>query len=162
MRDHDWSRRNARERFSYLLVSSPLAPSFKQRSCQTRKLTVAFLPNESRSAHASALLLDKQRANPLHCGMKLISLATIVLLATLTVAASPNEPKPRAKITKNEAEHIALKQYPGARVVSAKLESINGHLVWLLQVAQRPGQTAARVEVDAISGRIGMPNEKKP
>ena len=94
--------------------------------------------------------------------MKLISLAAVVLLTALTVEASPNEPKSRAKITKNEAEHIALKQHPGARVVSAKLESANGHLVWLLEIAQRPGEPSARVEVDAMSGRIGMPNEKKP
>jgi uncharacterized membrane protein YkoI len=109
-----------------------------------------------------ALLLDKARPNPLHYCMKLISLAVVVLLSCSSLQASPNESKGHPKITKNEAEHIALKHFPGASVASAKLESVQGQLVWTLQIAAQKKERATRVEVDAMTGRIVSPAEKKP
>jgi uncharacterized membrane protein YkoI len=91
--------------------------------------------------------------------MKLILLvACSVLLCASTLSASPRNPKGDAKITKNEAEHIALKRFPGAHVTWAKLETKEGKLVWSMQLAG----PAQHVAVDAMTGRIAVINEKKP
>ena len=85
--------------------------------------------------------------------MKLISLSALALLLSLSLlAASPHNPK-GAKITKNEAQHIALKQYPGGRVTSAKLKTVQGVLVWSIEIARSNAATVA-VAVDARTGRV--------
>ena len=94
--------------------------------------------------------------------MKLLSLLTCVFLACSSLLqADPLHPPDNAKITKNEAEHIALKSSPGARVTNAKLETVQGQLVWSLQLVASGGATKA-VAVDAVSGRIVGAPEKKP
>jgi uncharacterized membrane protein YkoI len=87
--------------------------------------------------------------------MKLLSFAVLGLLFCFSfLSASPPGPKGDAKITKNEAEHIALKGYPGARVTAAKLEKVMGRLVWLIEIAPPKSKPAVAVRVDAMSGRI--------
>lgn len=94
--------------------------------------------------------------------MKLFSL--IVFLSFLVFAPlraeSPLNPKGDAKITKNEAEHIALRQYPGARVTEGKLETVHGKLVWSLQLATTSEGTKP-VAVDAMTGRITRAQDPK-
>lgn len=92
--------------------------------------------------------------------MKMISFAACAFLLCLSpLQGSPLHPTGKAKITKNEAEHIALKRFPGARVKSAKLETVQGKLVWSLQIVEEGAKPARHVAVDAMSGRMAG---KKP
>ncbi len=85
--------------------------------------------------------------------MKFFSLSALCLLLGLSFAcASPLEKKPGTKITKNEAEHIALRGHKGARVASAKLDTIEGRKIWVIEIAQAKRPTT--VQVDAVSGRV--------
>ena len=87
--------------------------------------------------------------------MKLLSLMALSLLLCFShLSASPLDPEGETKITKNEAEHIALKRYPGARVTAAKLEKAAGGMVWLIEIAPPKSKPAVAVSVDATSGRI--------
>ena len=87
--------------------------------------------------------------------MKLLSLMALSLLLCFSLlSASPLDPEGQAKITKNEAEHIALKRYPGARVTAAKLEKVAGGMVWMIEIAPPKSKPVIAVSVDAISGRI--------
>jgi uncharacterized membrane protein YkoI len=87
--------------------------------------------------------------------MKLISLTALSLLLCFSfLSASPPDKKGGAKITKNEAEHIALQNYPGARVTAAKLKDVTGRLVWLIEIVPPKSKPAVSVTVDAMSGRI--------
>jgi uncharacterized membrane protein YkoI len=87
--------------------------------------------------------------------MKLVSLTALSLLLCFSfLFASPLDTKGGAKITKNEAEHIALRDYPGARVTAAKLEKATGKLVWRIEIAPQKSTPAVVVLVDAMSGRI--------
>jgi uncharacterized membrane protein YkoI len=98
-------------------------------------------------------LLEKSRKKPLAGGMKFFSLSALCLLVGLSMIwASPLETKGGAKITKNEAEHIALKHHPGARVTAAKLETVQTVKVWSIEIAQ--GEQRQMVLVDAMTGRI--------
>jgi len=86
--------------------------------------------------------------------MKPVSLTALSLLLCFSfLSASPLD-NGGAKITKNEAEHIALKNYPGARVTAARLEKGAGGLVWLIEIAPPKSKPAVAVTVDAMSGRI--------
>lgn len=88
--------------------------------------------------------------------MKFFSLSALCLLVGVSMVwASPLETKSGAKITKNEAEHIALKQHPGARVTAAKLETVQKVKIWSIEIAQ--GEQRQMVLVDAMSGRIIPP-----
>jgi hypothetical protein len=111
-------------------------------------------------APAAEVLLEKFGQKYLAKGMKFFSLAALSLLLGLSmVCASPLQKEGAAKITKNEAEHIALKNHQGARVTAAKLETIEGKKVWSIEIAQ--GERRTKVAVDAMSGRI-LPGKKNP
>ena len=92
------------------------------------------------------------------------SLSLVIILSFLVFAPlhaeSPLDPKGNAKITKNEAEHIALRKYPGARVGTAKLETVHGQLVWSLELVTTNDGTKP-VAVDAMTGRLAGAHEKK-
>jgi uncharacterized membrane protein YkoI len=82
------------------------------------------------------------------------STALSLALSVSLVAAAPVTAKESAKITKNEAEHIALRRHSGARVTSARLETIGSQLVWSIQMASHNGKHVSHVSVDAMSGQI--------
>jgi uncharacterized membrane protein YkoI len=87
--------------------------------------------------------------------MKLKSLLALALVVSLSsLQASPRDPKGDTKITKNEAEHIALKRFPGAHVTAAKLETVQRRKVWSVEIAKPNAQQVTKVEVDAMTGRI--------
>ena len=87
--------------------------------------------------------------------MKLIFLSGLSLLLSLSLlSASPHDAKAGAKITKNEAQHIALQRHPGARVTAAKLEKMRGKWVWSIEILEPKAKLVTAVAVDAVSGRI--------
>ncbi len=86
-------------------------------------------------------------------------LASLLVVGLSFLQASPEDSKGGTKITKNEAEHIALRDHAGARVTAAKLETIQGKMVWLVDIAEPKAQHVLHVSVDAMSGRI-LPEKK--
>ena len=60
----------------------------------------------------------------------------------------------RAKITKAEAEHIALAKVPHGSIKSAEIENEKGHLVWSFDIAQAGIGDITEILVDAKTGRI--------
>lgn len=85
--------------------------------------------------------------------MKLPSLVLLsVLLGCSLAFTNPLPREPGTKITKNEAEHIALKNHEKARVTAAKLETSDGHKIWRIELSQNEHRTI--VAVDAVTGQI--------
>lgn len=85
--------------------------------------------------------------------MKLFSLSVLSLFCGLSlVCANPLVKEPGTNITKNAAEHIALRQQKGARVTAAKLQTIEGKKIWVIKTAKGKRQTT--VQVNAVSGRV--------
>lgn len=85
-----------------------------------------------------------------------LSLAALVL-ASSALFANPLAHQDGVKITKNEAEHIALKERHDARVTNAKLDSVEGRKVWVIEVSD--GKKTSTVMVDALSGHIVAPKK---
>ncbi len=91
--------------------------------------------------------------------MKVFSLSLLSLFLGLALAgANPLPKEPGSKITRNEAQHIALRQSKDARVTAAKLETIEGKKIWVIEIAQ--GKRREAVHVDAVSGRVVSNAEK--
>jgi uncharacterized membrane protein YkoI len=76
--------------------------------------------------------------------------------ASSAAAASPreNERLQQGKITKNEAEHLTLKKFPGAAIRSCKLTHATGHSVWVLDLVEAGAHNVISVQVDGLSGKI--------
>ena len=55
---------------------------------------------------------------------------------------------------------FGVRQHHGARVTAAKLETVEGKLVWSIEVAQ--GENRTMVAVDAMTGRIVPPKDDRP
>ncbi len=94
--------------------------------------------------------------------MKFSLFALALFLAAAPLPASPLDAKGETKITKNEAEHIALREHPGARIQAAKLETVDGKLLWSLQLVEGKTQATDAIAVDATTGRIVNPAKQKP
>ncbi len=91
--------------------------------------------------------------------MKVLSLSAFLLFLGLSLVwANPLPKEPGSKITRNEAQHIALRQYKDARVTAAKLETIEGKKIWVIEIAQ--GKHQQTVQVDAVKGRVVSTQKK--
>lgn len=83
------------------------------------------------------------------------------------VAASAGQPSEaelmkQAKITKAEAEHIALAKVLHGSIKSAEIENEKGHLVWSFDIAQRGTRDITEILVDAKSGAIVATQTESP
>ena len=87
--------------------------------------------------------------------MKFLSFTALSLVLALSLlTAAPASAKEAAKITRNEAQHIALKSHRGARVTAATMETVDGKLVWAIEITGPKAQHITHVNVDAMSGQI--------
>jgi uncharacterized membrane protein YkoI len=75
--------------------------------------------------------------------------------ATL-VSAEPSQSAliKQAKITKGEAEHLALNRVPHGSIKSAEIENEKGHLVWSFDISTPGTPNITEILVDAKSGQI--------
>src|ERR1700686_1068475 len=77
-------------------------------------------------------------------------------VAAAAFAAEPSQAKlmKQAKITKAEAERIALAKVSRGIVKSAEIENEKGHLVWSFDIARPGTQDITEILVDANTGKI--------
>lgn len=99
---------------------------------------------------------------PLNCGMTSARLFLSLLLlggmfnASALAQMSNRESKriEQGKITKNEAQHLVMRRYPGAQIKNCELRQGKKHSVWLLDVVLPANGGARKVEVDGRTGKI--------
>ncbi len=101
--------------------------------------------------------------------MKVFSKTTaLTLLATAATVtwsvAAPTEAAlmKEAKLTKIEAEHIALAKVPHGQVKSAEIENEKGHLVWSFDIVTHGSKDITEILVDAKSGQIVSEQKETP
>ena len=85
-----------------------------------------------------------------------LTFGIVLGFAAATFAAQPSEAElmKQAKITKAEAEQIALAKVSHGIVKSAEIEKEKGHLVWSFDI-ERPGtRDITEILVDAKTGKI--------
>jgi uncharacterized membrane protein YkoI len=102
--------------------------------------------------------------------MKRISMFSLVygtILAFAAVAAFAAQPSEaelmkQAKITKAEAQQIALAKVSHGTVKSAEIEKEKGHLVWSFDIAQPGTRDITEILVDAKTGKIISTQTESP
>ena len=83
-----------------------------------------------------------------------------LLLASLTTtslfAAGETDAQlmAQAKISKTQAEHIAMAKVPNAKIQSAEIENEHNALVWSFDMVKIGSKNVTEVLVDAKTGRI--------
>ncbi|MGI9088635.1 MAG: PepSY domain-containing protein [Chthoniobacterales bacterium] len=86
-----------------------------------------------------------------------ITLAVVALFACSTLSAAGSREDRRlqhGKITKNEAQHLVLKKYPGATINKCVLQSGHGQEVWKVEVMKAGTKEVTRMQVNGRSGQV--------
>ena len=83
-----------------------------------------------------------------------VAALAFVFLCRVDAAPSEKQLAKEAKITRSEAEHIALSKVPGGRVSSSELEREHGTLIWSFDIAKPDTRDIDEVQVDAKTGKV--------
>src|SRR5215813_12435805 len=85
-------------------------------------------------------------------------LGTIVLSAGLVSCATDAQKEAKlqaeSKITRAEAERIALAKVPGGTIKEGEIEKENGKLIWSFDIATPGTSDITEVNVDAFTGEV--------
>ena len=84
------------------------------------------------------------------------AVAVLAFAFLCCVDASPSEKQlaKEAKITRSEAEHIALAKVLDGRMSSGELEREHGMLIWSFDIAKPGTRDISEVQVDAKTGEV--------
>jgi uncharacterized membrane protein YkoI len=97
--------------------------------------------------------------------MKPVTVLSALLLAGLVAGCeSEKESKLQAetKISKGEAERIALAQAPNGTIKEAELEKERGKLIWSIDITTPGSRDTTEVNVDAQSGQVVSVTRETP
>lgn len=85
-----------------------------------------------------------------------VTIASSLSVGSVNAAGIARENKrlQEGKITKNEAEHLVLQKFQGAKIVSCRLTRGKDHSVWVVDLTKAGTQEHAKVQVDGRSGKI--------
>lgn len=65
-----------------------------------------------------------------------------------------NSIEAKAKLSKEEAQQIALSKVPGGTIKEGELEMENGVLQWSFDVAMQGSQNITEVNINAVTGKV--------
>ena len=84
--------------------------------------------------------------------MKLLTaFAPSLVVAVLVVGCATTQ---TAKLSRVEAERVALARAPGGTVKESELEKEHGRLVWSFDIATPGTSDITEVQVDAVTGEV--------
>jgi Peptidase propeptide and YPEB domain len=89
----------------------------------------------------------------------LLSLAACSIALGTTLSAAPGD---QTKISKQEAEKIALTRVPDGTIKSAELETENGKLIWSFDISRPKTANITEIQVDAKKGMIVSEQTETP
>lgn len=93
-----------------------------------------------------------------------IALFATFLTALLAGCASDKQEKlqTEAKVSKSEAERIALAQAPNGTIKEGELEKEKGKLIWSFDIATPGSPDTTEVNVDAQTGQVVSVSKESP
>ncbi len=99
----------------------------------------------------------------------LTALAAVAVVAGLTVSAVAGDKKDKqakleakAKVSKAEAEKIALAKVPGGTIKEGEIEKEKGKLIWSFDIATPGSKDVTEVNVDAMTGEVLAVEKETP
>ena len=97
----------------------------------------------------------------MHLTRRLLIPATALALAAC-VTQSKSTLAARARVTRAQAETLALKAVPDGRVKEAELEEENGLLVWSFDLARPHTKNVTEIQIDARTGKVVRRETESP
>jgi len=95
--------------------------------------------------------------------MSIRTLSSAVLVAGLLLGcASESKLQRQARISKPEAEKIALAKAPNGTIKEGELEKEKGRLIWSFDIATPDSKDITEVQVDAQSGQVVAVEKETP
>jgi uncharacterized membrane protein YkoI len=102
------------------------------------------------------------KINHIICSVAIIGLLAVGLTACVTEKeegkegqkATQAELEAQAKITKAEAQKIALDKVPGGNIKEGEIEKEKGKLIWSFDIATPGTKDITEVNVDAMTGAV--------
>jgi len=98
-------------------------------------------------------------------GYNLMSIRTLSLaslLAGLLIGCASEKQAGQARISKNEAEKIALSKAPNGTIKEGELENEKGRLIWSFDIATADSKDITEVQVDAKTGQVVAVEKETP
>jgi len=83
-------------------------------------------------------------------------LSAVILLIAGCATGKDNEAmlQAQAKVSRSDAEKIALAKVPGGSIKEAELEKEKGKLIWSFDISTPGAADITEVQVDAVSGDV--------
>jgi hypothetical protein len=102
---------------------------------------------------------DTPQINDMHMNIKLVNIKLVFcsfLACFLAVGCVTSEKQlaAQAKISKADAEKIALAKVPNGTIKEGELEKENGKLIWSFDIASPGTKDITEVQVDAVTGQV--------
>lgn len=94
--------------------------------------------------------------------MMIVSVVAVICAFPLLANAGQAELIKQARVTKQQAEKIALAGVPQGRIKSGELEKEGGLLIWSFDIARPGTKNVTEVWVDAKTGKIASLNVETP
>jgi hypothetical protein len=88
------------------------------------------------------------------CSTLTLGLLTAGLVGCATEQAQQAKLEAKAKITKADAERIALAKVPGGTIKEGGIEKEKGKVIWSFDITTQGTQDIAEVAVDAMTGDV--------
>jgi uncharacterized membrane protein YkoI len=95
-------------------------------------------------------------------GWKVLAVLLISMAAWSMHAETEAKLEKQAKISKTQAEHIALEKVPHGSIKSAEIEHEKGRIVWSFDIATPGRRDITEILVDARSGQIVSKTTETP
>src|SRR5262245_48137005 len=81
-------------------------------------------------------------------------LLAVGVVSCATEAQKEGKLQAEAKVSRGEAEKIALIRVPGGTIKEGEIEKEKGKLIWSFDIATLGTQDITEVQVDALSGEV--------
>src|SRR5215475_3175758 len=89
-------------------------------------------------------------------------LLSVGVVSCATDAQKAGKLQAEAKVSRGEAEKIALTKVPGGTIKEGEIEKEKGKVIWSFDIATAGTQDITEVQVDALSGEVVAVEKESP
>jgi uncharacterized membrane protein YkoI len=86
-----------------------------------------------------------------------VTICTFAISSLSLAGTRENKRLEEGKITKNEAQHLVLNKYPGAKIQSCELTKGKDHSNWIVTLSKPGAHETTQVQVDGLTGKLIQP-----
>ena len=102
------------------------------------------------------------KINYIICSILTVGLLTAGFAGCATEKQKQARLEAKARISKAEAERIALAKVPNGTIKESEIEKEKGRLIWSFDIATPGTQEITEVNVDALSGEVVAIDKESP